>query len=186
MLRETLLQGLDHACGIVHGQGGLGDESQLAGIAYDQFIDVRRGLHQIDPGLIVRAPVLAHGAFHLGVALVPDQHHLVARFAMPCDLQMHLGDQGAGGIEHGQVTLPGLLAHLLRHAVGAEDHGASIRDLGQFVDEYGAAVAQTLYHEAIVHDLVAHVDRCPEGVECAFHDLDGPVDTGTETTGVGE
>src|SRR5690606_226417 len=40
--------------------------------------------------------------------------------------------------------------------------------------------------EAVVHDLVAHVDRRAEGLQRALDDLDRAIDAGTETTRVGE
>ena len=69
--------------------------------------------------------------------------------------------------------------------MGAEDHGAAVRDLGELVDEHGAAVAQALHDEAVVHDLVAHVDGRAEGVERALDDLDRAVDAGAESTRIG-
>ena len=61
-----------------------------------------------------------------------------------------------------QIALLRLLAHRLRDAVRAEDHGLAVGHLGEVVDEHGAALAQALDDEAVVHDLVAHVDRRAE------------------------
>ena len=51
-----------------------------------------------------------------------DHHHLVARAQHARDLDVHLGDQRAGGVEHLEPAALGIGAHLLRHAVRAEDH----------------------------------------------------------------
>ncbi len=49
---------------------------------------------------------LAHGAFHFGVAFVPNHDELVAFFVQLGDFDMHLGDQGAGRIKNCEA--PGL------------------------------------------------------------------------------
>ena len=129
---------------------------------------------------------LAHGAFHLRMSPVSDQDQLVAGLAVAGDLQVDLGDQGAGGVEDPQTPPVGLLAHGLGDPVGAEDDGGPVRDLVQLVDEDGAAALQSFHDEAVVDHLVADVDRCPVEVEHALDDLDGTVDAGTEAAGVGE
>ena len=116
--------------------------------------------------------------------LVSDQYHLVAGLAVPCDFEMHLGDQWAGCVEYCQAAFVGFLANLLRYPVGTEDHGAAVGDLAQFVDEHCAAFTQALHHEAVVHDLVAHVDRRAEGIERALDDLDRAVDAAQKPRGL--
>jgi hypothetical protein len=39
---------------------------------------------------------------------------------------------------------------------------------------------------AVVHDLVPHVHRRAVASETEFHDLDGAIDAGAETTRIGE
>ena len=46
--------------------------------------------------------------------------------------------------------------------------------------------AQVFHHVAVVHDLVAHVDRRAERLQRALDDLDGAVDAGAETAGIGQ
>ena len=115
-----------------------------------------------------------------------DQHHAAAGAAQPCHLHVHLGDQRTGGVEDLEMPLLGFLAHRLRHAVGAEDHGGAIGHLVQFLDEHRAVVAQLVHHVAVVHHLVAHVDRRTVRLQRPFDDGDGAVDAGAETAGIGE
>jgi hypothetical protein len=74
----------------------------------------------------------------------------------------------------------------LRDAVRAEDDGGAIRHFGQLVDEDRAARAQAIDDEAVVHHFMAHVNRGAERFQCTLHDLDRAIDTGTESTGIGE
>ncbi len=70
--------------------------------------------------------------------------------------------------------------------MGTENHGGAVRHLVEFVDEHRAALAQALDHVTIVHHLVTHIDGRPEQFQGALDNVDGPVDTGTETAGIGE
>ena len=129
---------------------------------------------------------LAHRAFDLGVAAVADHDDLAALLAHLGDLDVHLGHQRAGRVEHLQAARLGLAPHRLRHAVRAEDHGAAGGHLVQLLDEHRALGAQVVDHEPVVHDLVAHVDRRAELRERALDDRDGAVDAGAEAARIGE
>ena len=78
------------------------------------------------------------------------------------------------------------LLHGGRDPVRREDHRGTVRHLVQFLDEHRAERAEPLHHVAVVHHLVAHMDRRAEQLDGALDDLDGPIDTGTEATGIGE
>src|SRR5690606_14719449 len=125
-------------------------------------------------------------ALDLGVAGVADQHHVATGAAMARDLEVHLGHQRAGRVEHLQSAPLRLLAHRARDAVGAEDHGAAVGHLVELFDEDRPAALEVLDHEAVVHHLVPHVDRRPEGLDGALDDLDRAIDAGAETAGIGE
>src|SRR5690606_30575269 len=58
--------------------------------------------------------------------------------------------------------------------------------LVELLDEDRAALLEIVDHVAVVHDLVAHVDRRAEGLDGALDDLDGAIDAGAEAAGVGE
>ena len=114
------------------------------------------GLHQRDRA--VRQ--LAERADHLGMAGVADQHDLAAAREMDLGLAVHLGDQRAGGVEREEVAALGLLGDRLRHAVGGEDHRrVGVGNFVEFLDEDRALGLQALHHVAVVHDLVADIDR---------------------------
>ena len=103
---------------------------------------------------------LAHGADHLGVAGVADQHDLAAGAMMALGLHMHLGDQRAGGVEdRASRRACAVGRHRLRHAVGGEHHRPVVGALVQLLDEHRAQRLQPLDHVAVVDDLVAHIDR---------------------------
>ena len=94
-----------------------------------------------------------------------DQHHVAAGAAVARDFEVHLGHQRTGRVEHLQAAPRGFLAHRLRDAVGAEDHGGAVGHFVEFLDEDRAAVLEVVDHEAVVHDFVAHVDRRAERLD---------------------
>ena len=73
-----------------------------------------------------------------------------------------------------------------RDAVRGEDDRAAAGHLVELVDEHRAQAAQSLDHVAVVHDLVAHVDRRPEQLERTLDDVDRAVDAGAEAARIGE
>jgi len=97
--RETRAQGIDDAAGIVHGQGGLGNESQAVGIVHLQVGDVFFVFNQVD-GAAVAGVVLAHGAFDFRVTGMADQDAFATVAAITRHFDVHLGYQRASGIEH--------------------------------------------------------------------------------------
>src|SRR5690606_2786431 len=64
--------------------------------------------------------------------------------------------------------------------------GVAVGDLIEFLDEDRTTAAQVINHEAVVDHFMTHVDRRAERLDRALDDLDGAIDTGTETAGVGE
>ena len=110
------------------------------------------------------------------MAGVTDQHHVASGPAMPDNLHVHLGHQRAGGVEYAQTAFAAGVANRPRYAVRAENDRGAVRHLVQFVDEHGARAAQAVDHEAVVHHLVAHVDRSAEALERTLHDLGGDPD----------
>ena len=135
------------------------------------------------PPAVVELP---HRALDLGVTLVADQDHLAALARKARNLHVHLGHQRAGRVEHAQLATARLGLHGLRHAVRAEDHGRAVRHLVELVHEHRTHAAQAVHHEAVVHDLVAHVDRRAEELDRALDDVDGAVHAGAEAAGIGE
>ena len=67
-----------------------------------------------------------------------------------------------------------------------EDDGGAIGHLVQLFHEDRPALLQVVDDEAVVDHFMAHVDRCAQRFDGALDDLDGAVDAGAETTGIGE
>ena len=61
-----------------------------------------------------------------------------------------------------------------------------VGDFGQFLDENRALGLQAVDHVAVMHDLVAHVDRSAVQLERALDDFDRTLDAGAEPPGIGE
>ena len=70
--------------------------------------------------------------------------------------------------------------------MGGEDHRPAVGHLVELLDEDRALTFQGLHDLAIVHDLVAHVDRPAIALDRALHDLDGAIDAGAEAARAGE
>jgi hypothetical protein len=103
-----------------------------------------------------------------------DQHDLVAAAMMEDSLLVHLGDERTCRIEEKQVLAGRARAHVLRHPMRGEHHRSGrVRDLVKLLDEDGALVFQALHDVAVMHDLVADIDRRAETLQSAFDDLNG-------------
>ncbi len=120
------------------------------------------------------------------MAAVTDQDRLDALAAVAADLHVDLGHQRAGCVEHLELAAFGLLPHRPRHAVGAEDHVAVVGNLVELVDEDRALALEVVDDVAVVHDLVANVNRRAEQLDRALDDLDRAVDAGAKAAGIGE
>ena len=142
-----------------------------SGSSTSSALDVLLGLDQHD--VVGR---LAHRALDLLVAGVADQHDRVALGGELLRLDVHLGDQRAGGVDRLQLARAGVRVHARRDAVGGEDDGLALGHLGLLLHEDRAALAQLLDHVLVVHDLLAHVHGRPVELERALDRLDGAVD----------
>ena len=105
---------------------------------------------------------LTHGAFDFRMPLVADHDELVAFFRELGDLDMHLGDQRAGGIEYLKTTRRSFLLHRLADAVRAKDQCCPRRHIRQRLNKNCAFGFQFVDDIGVVHDLVAHVNRRAE------------------------
>ena len=151
-------------------------KASLSGIARGEAGHVGGGLDQDHLAL----GKLAHRADGLGVAGVADHDHLEAVLVVARGLDMDLRDQRTGGVDEEHPPRLGFGGDGFRDAVGGEDHRTVGRAVGQLLDEHRAARAQTVDDEAVVDDLVAHVDRRAPFVQRHLDDLDGAVDAGAE------
>ena len=68
--------------------------------------------------------------------------------------------------------------------MGTENNDTVVRHLVQFVYEQRATRAQVIHDKAIVNNLVAHIDGCPEHFQGSIDDIDGAIHSGTESARV--
>ena len=101
-------------------------------------------------------------------------------------LVVDLGDQRAGGVQHRQPRACGILDHRLRHAMGAEHRHRAVGHFVQLLDEARALVLERVDHMAVVHDLVAHIDRLAVFLERPLDDVDRPHDAGAKAARLGK
>ena len=87
-------------------------------------------------------------------------------------LAVHLGDQRTRRVEHAQAARPRVVLDRLRDAVRAEDRDRAGGHFREMLDEPRTFGAQALDDVAVVHDLVAHVDRRAEPLERVLDDVD--------------
>ena len=165
----------DQVARFVQAEGGLGEVSHARRVRKLQPVDILQGFHQV---AAVRH--FAQRADHLIVVLVPDEHDAVAVAREPHRLQVHLGDQRAGGVDHIQPPLLGLPSHRWRHAVRAEDGPRPLGHFVQLLDEDGAGLPQFIHNVLVVHDFLAHIDRRPVQIQSDLHHVDSPDDAGAE------
>ena len=179
------MQALDDAGRVVHRQRGLGDEAEIVRIRRHVSVGVLDGLDQRDGAL----RQLAHRANHLGMAGMADQHDMAAEALVAHRLLVHLGDQRAGRVEIEEFARLRIGRHGFGHAMGGEDDGllaVLVRNLVELFNEDRALGFEAFHDIAVVHDLVAHIDRGAIGLQRQHDDLDGAVDAGAETARAAE
>ena len=120
------------------------------------------------------------------MALVADHDEVVAFLVQLGHLDVHLGHQRAGRVEHAEAALRRLAPHRLRHAVRAEHQRRADRHFAQVLDEDRTFGLQVVDDIGVVHDLVAHVDRRAEFGQRTLDDLDRAVDAGAEAARLGQ
>ena len=70
--------------------------------------------------------------------------------------------------------------------MGTEYYRCIIGHIIQFFDKNCTQARQPIDHEAVMHNFMPDIDRCTEKLQRTLDDLNRPVNTGTETTGIGE
>ena len=92
---KRCLQRSDDAGGIVDRQRRLRDVREVGRVADGKRRDVGRRFDEMDATV-----ALAHRALDLGMARVTDHHDLASVLAHLGDLDMDLGDERTGRVEH--------------------------------------------------------------------------------------
>ena len=174
--REAPLQRFDDRCGVVDGQGRLGEEGKAVRVGDLEAGDVVHGFDERHrPGRN-----LAEGADDLRMAGVADEQDMAPVGDQPLGLAVDLGDQRTGRIDVGQPAALRLGRNRFRHAMGRKHHRPVVGNLVELVDEDRAHLAQAVDDEAVMDDLVAHIDGRSEPLERELDDLDRPVDARAE------
>ncbi len=94
---------------------------------------------------------------------------------MPLGLDMHLGDQGTGGVQGEDAATFGLLGGGAGRAMRREHQGPVGGAVRHLLDEHRAQGGQALDHAAIVHDFVTDIDRSAVFGDRPLDHLDRPV-----------
>jgi len=68
--------------------------------------------------------------------------------------------------------------------VGTVDDTLTVRDFIDTVDENCSFTLQFFNYKAVVHNLLAHIDRWPKRFQRDAYDIDGPDHPGTKPTGL--
>ena len=155
----------------------MGHHRQFVGLQGAHFCDICHVFHQVDAAF-----QLAHGAFHLRVALVANHDEFVALFMQFGHLHVHLGDQRAGGIEDLKTPRFGFVLDRLAHPMGAEHQRGAGGHVVQVFDKDGAFVLEVIHHKSVMNDFMAHVNRPAKFGERPLHDFNRPVDPCAKTT----
>ena len=150
-----------------------------------QCFDIQFPLDQVD--FTASATVIsAKSSFHLWVPGVADEYTFHSRLCEPGHFQVNLGYKGTGCIENAQLAACGLVLNSARYTMSAENQRRTIRHLPNVFNKNYAALAESVHHKPIMYQFVAHIDRRSENCQCSFDDIDRPIDTGTETSGIGK
>jgi len=112
---------------------------------------------------------LAQHAGQHGQALLADQHDLIAAFGEPVAFRLDPRDQRAGHVDDVEAAFRGLLAQPGRRAVGRDQHGAIVRDIGDRSGEDGTGLFQLSAVLRWGHEMAEDVHRASRG------GLPGPV-----------
>jgi len=123
---------------------------------------------------------LAQGAFDFVVVAMADENQRITLLGEFDRLDVNLGDQGAGGVDHLQVACLAQLADGRRNPVRGIDDPLTLWHFFDFVDEDGALFRQFIDDIAVMDDLAANVDGRPKGFESDADNIDGANHTGAE------
>ena len=179
---EAGLERFDDLAGLGHGEGGLRDVGEFLALGDVHGRDVGLVLDERDGAF----GELAYGAFHLGVARMPDKDDVAACVVVALRAVVHLEHQRAARVEDLQVALLGVGVDMFCYPVGGEYDDRAFGNLVNLVNEYDAFLPEGIDDELVVHDLMAHVDGGGEFFESLLDYVDGTVDSGAEPAGGGE
>ena len=114
----------------------------------------------------------AQRAFDLVVVAMADQHQRVALLGKLDRLDVDLGHQRAGGVNHLQAAALAALAHRGRNAVGRVDDALAVGHVVDFMDKNRALFRQLIHNIAVMDNLAAHVDGRAKGFQSDLDNVD--------------
>ena len=88
---------------------------------------------------------------------------------------MDLAHQWAGGIDEHQIARFGGIRHGFWDPMGGENDGAIIGALIKLMHKDCPLHTQAVDHKFIVHNFMAHINRCTPFLESQLNDFDGTV-----------
>ena len=166
---------------IIHRQRRLGD------IGDGRVVGQRQGGHIGSGGGEMHRPGdLAQGALDFWMAGMADQHDGAAFAGKSRAVEVDLGDQRAGGVEHRQAARLGRHFDAAGNAVGRKNGGGAVGYFVQFLDKHRAHRAQPVDHMGVVDDFMPDIDRRAVLFQRPFDDGDGAHDPGAKSAGRGQ
>ena len=133
--------------------------------------------HQVDHA---RHP--SHRPLDFRVSVVSDEDDFMSLPPVTSCFVVYPAHQRTGCVDHPQAADSGIVLHFPGHAVRAEHGDGAYRDVSDFFDEMSTLPAQTVDYVLVVDDLVPNVDGRAVDLQGSFNDVDGPDDSGTESS----
>src|SRR5262249_20359962 len=119
---------------------------------------------------------LAERADHLIVVRVAHEDDGATLLRVTNGLEVDLCDEGAGRVDHPEVSDRRSFTNGRGYAVSAEDACRPLGYLVELVHEDRALLPECLDHVPVVDDLAPYVDRHTHDLEGPLDDLDRPLD----------
>ena len=136
------------------------------------FRDIRNDLRHIGS--------FAQRALNLVVIAMADQHQRITLLGKLHGLNVNLGDERAGGVDHPQSTPFAAFADGRRNTVGGVNYTLTVRHVVDLVNKNGALFGQFIHNIAVMDNFAANVNRRAKGLKRNFDDVDGTNNAGAK------
>src|SRR5690554_3742186 len=154
-------------------------------ISYVQRCDICFVFHQINV-TVFAAVILAHGAFHFRVAMMPNKNTFTAITTVARHFHMHFCYQRAGGIKYSQTPVGRFVFNGAGNPMGTEDDHLIIWHFMQFFNKNCTTLTQILHHKLVMDYLMTDVDGRTKHIQGTIYDVDCTVNTCAKTARVGK
>ena len=178
---KPLFESLDDTIRLGDAERGLGQVGQLRARGKRQLVDLfgRIDQHHAIGGF-------AHGANHLVVPFMPDEHNGVALLGEADRFEVHLGHQRAGGVDGAQLARLGQGPDGGRDPMRAVQQKGPLGNLVDGVHKGDPLPTEAIDHVLVVHNLVVDVDVRAADLDRFIEAQDGHVHPGTEPPRIGQ